>query len=355
MQIWILRILLAPLALIYALGVGIRLWLYKYKVYNRIAFSFPVISVGNLSVGGTGKTPHVEYLAWQLNPYLKVGILSRGYKRTTVGFKIVESNTPVKEVGDEPLQYKLKFPFLAVAVAEQRALGIPQLLKYAPDLQLVILDDAFQHLGIKPSINILLTAYQNPFYQDYLLPLGRLREFRKGYQRADIIVITKCPKALSIQEQTAIKLRLKPLPHQEVFFSFYNYYQPYGFINNNERLVLDAQTHILLLTALAGTDYLLEYLSSQVQEVENLAFEDHHYFSKSELAQIQTRFNQIPSTKKYILTTEKDAVRLTEHLDFVRQENLPIFVLPIEVGFLDSTSGGSIMDVLKTKLLEIKY
>lgn len=355
MQIWILRILLIPFALIYALGVVIRLGLYKYKIYQRISFSFPVISVGNLSVGGTGKTPHVEYLIWNLMPYLKLGVLSRGYKRQTVGFKIVDPQSSVRDVGDEPLQYKLKFPNSSVAVAEQRVLGIPQLLKHNPEIQVVILDDAFQHLSIKPSINILLTAYQNPYYQDYLLPLGRLREFRQGYHRADIIIMTKCPHNLTIKEKKAIVDKLNPLPHQSVFFSYYHYRTPYHFLDSSTRLELTRNLHILLITAIANTDYLINYLSAQVAEVENIAFEDHHYFTKQEMAQIHNKFKLIPAANKYILTTEKDAVRLTEHRDFVQQENLPIFVLPIEANFIQNDSQPSFMDIIKEKLLEIKY
>lgn len=355
MGVWLLRIFLLPLAILYAAGVSIRLWLYKLNIYHRISFSFPVISVGNLAVGGTGKTPHVEYLAWQLKNYLQVGILSRGYKRSTVGFKVVEPNTPVREVGDEPLQYKLKFPDLAVAVAEQRALGIPLLLKYAPDTQIVILDDAFQHLGVKPAINILLTSFQNPYFQDFILPLGRLREFRQGYTRADIIVVTKCPENLSIMEQNEIITKIKPLPHQKVFFSYYKYYQPYNFLNSQHRIELSRTMHILLLSAIANTDYLADYLAEQVGEVENIAFEDHHYFSNHELAQIHNRFLQIPTAEKVIITTEKDAVRLTEHLDFVRSENLPIFVLPIEVEFITSPSDHTFLEVIQSKLLDIKY
>src|SRR5688500_14340231 len=201
---WIFKIVLSPLAALYGLGVTIRNGFYKAGLLRGVSFSLPVISIGNLSVGGTGKTPHTEYLVRLLHEYIQIGILSRGYRRKTAGFLEVTSFHDASQVGDEPLQFKRKFPHIPVAVAENRSLAIPLLIRAYPDLQAILLDDGFQHREIEPGLNILLTEYNRLYTRDWLLPVGRLREWRNGAERANIIVVTKCPQNITDAEMIEV-------------------------------------------------------------------------------------------------------------------------------------------------------
>ena len=197
-QYWISIILLSPFALVYGVAMSIRRFLYETKLMRSSQFDVPTISVGNLSTGGTGKTPHIEYLIRLLQPYINVSVLSRGYKRKTEGFRMVQVDNTVLEVGDEPLQFKLKYPSVPIAVSERRAYAIPQMLYRHPDIQTILLDDAFQHLAVAPYFNILLTEYNFPFNKDFLLPAGRLRDWRKTAAKANVIVVTKCKNDLQL-------------------------------------------------------------------------------------------------------------------------------------------------------------
>nr|WP_256534239.1 tetraacyldisaccharide 4'-kinase [Lewinella sp. JB7] len=325
--------LLAPLSLLYGAGVGFRNWAYRRGIMRGISFSVPVISVGNLSVGGAGKTPHIEYLIRLLDPYLNIATLSRGYRRKTRGFLEVRPEMTVEEVGDEPLQYARKFPDVMVTVAEERAFAIPEIVGRRPDTQLVLLDDAFQHRAVKPGLNILLTEYERPFTRDYLLPSGRLREWRSGYERADVIIVSKCPAALD--RSTADKLigEIDPLPHQRVFFSYYGYATPYYLLDHRYRLRMEEGIDVLLISAIANTEYLLSHLRTAAKNVRSLDYADHHYFSANDLANLKRRFGEMPGRHRAIVTTEKDATRLEMHRDFIAEEKLPVFVLPVEVKF----------------------
>lgn len=333
LQTTLAKLLLAPLSLLYGLGVSLRNWFYRRNLLRGISFSLPVISVGNLSVGGAGKTPHIEYLIRKLHPYLNVATLSRGYRRKTRGFLRVENHMNAEMVGDEPLQYKRKFPDVEVTVAEERALAIPLLVGARPDTQLVLLDDAFQHRAVRPGLNILLTEYDRPFTRDYLLPSGRLREWRSAYVRADIIIVTKCPPDLSAEAAEILKEEIDPQPHQQVFFSYYDYAAPYYLLDSRYRLQMAPDLDILLISAIANTDYLLSYLKQGSQRVRSIDYEDHHYFDKRDLSNLKTQLEAIPGRKKVIITTEKDATRLELHRAFIQAEKLPIFVLPLEVRF----------------------
>ncbi|MEM0991503.1 MAG: tetraacyldisaccharide 4'-kinase [Bacteroidota bacterium] len=328
------RLLLLPLSLLYGIGVSSRHFLYGSGLLKSTEFSIPLISVGNLSVGGAGKTPHVEYLIRLLKDYINVGTLSRGYKRKTKGFLFVHGHQNASEVGDEPLQYKRKFPDVLVAVGENRTLAIPEMMRYFPDTQLVILDDAFQHIAIKPSLNILLTEYEHPFTTDFLLPSGRLREWRSAYQRADLIVVTKCPPLLAQERKERMIERIQPLPHQKIFFSHYTYGHPYYIFNRRYRGKLSKEVDVLLICAIARTDYLLDYLEEQVNSIVLMSFEDHHYFTKHDIGSLNATFQRMKSERKVIITTEKDAMRLELHKAFLTEHQLPIFVLPAQVDFL---------------------
>ena len=332
-QSTVAKLLLSPLSLLYGAGVGFRNWAYRRGILRGISFSVPVISVGNLSVGGAGKTPHIEYLIRLLDPYLQIATLSRGYRRKTRGFMVVRPEMSVEEVGDEPLQYARKFPEVMVTVAEERAFAIPEIVGRRPDTQLVLLDDAFQHRAVKPGLNILLTQYELPFTRDYLLPSGRLREWRSGYERADLIVVSKCPPDLDRTAADALVDEIEPLEHQRVFFSYYDYTSPYYLLDPRYRLRMEEGIDVLLISAIANTDYLLQHLRSVARTVRSLEYADHHYFSGSDMGNLKRRYLELEGKHRAIITTEKDATRLQIHRDFIAAENLPVFVLPAEVGF----------------------
>ncbi len=347
------QLLLAPFALLYGLAVSIRNYLYHSKVLRSAKFSLPVISVGNLSVGGAGKTPHIEYLLRSLHDYLELATLSRGYKRQTQGYLEVHPSHKALDVGDEPLQFSRKFEDVLVSVAESRAIGIPQILSRHPKIQVILLDDAFQHRAVTPGLNILLTEYNRPFTRDYLLPAGRLREWRSAYRRADVIVVSKCPPDLNEAQRQAMIAELKPFPHQRVFFSRYAYADPYLLLNPGYKIGLDRDSDVILLSAIAGTDYLLDYLAPKAASVVSLEYADHHHFSTTDLSEIRAAFLRLDSPNKIILTTEKDAMRLEAHREYLQDERLPVFVLPITVEFLFDE--GPVFDqMIRQYLLEYK-
>ena len=331
----VVRVLLLPLALLYGVGVGIRHLLYRLGVLRSVRFDLPVISVGNISVGGTGKSPHIEYLLRWLHQYLNVAVLSRGYGRSTTGYRPVTVIDTAEQVGDEPLQFKRKFPEVPISVGESRALGVPELVKRNPDTHCVLLDDAFQHLAVEPGLNVMLTEYARPFTRDWLLPAGRLREWRFGYRRADIVIVTKCPPELSPRQRQQMLAEIDPYPRQRVYFSRYTYGLPYELLRPDLHRPLDLDTDALLVSAIANTDYLLAHLATALRSVQTLEFEDHHYFEEEDLRNMLKRFDALPSRNKIILTTEKDATRLELHQDFFWKNNLPVYVLPIEVAFCD--------------------
>jgi len=328
------KIILSPLTALYGLIIAARNVLYDTELVRSTTFSLPVISVGNLTVGGAGKTPHIEYLIRLLSPYLQVGTLSRGYKRNTNGFKWVQPNETVLANGDEPLMYARKYRDIVVAVAESRSIAIPKMVGKYPSLQTILLDDAFQHRAITPGLNILLTTYDQPFTKDYLMPSGRLREWRSAYTRADIVIVTKCAAEMTTADQQRMIAEIKPQHHQQIFFTYYKYHHPYGFYNTKQRIRLDEQLDVILISAIANTKYLLDYLHGEVATVHHMDYEDHHLFSERDIEYITSVYNHRDTERKIILTTEKDAMRLDLHRTALQEANLPIFVLPAEVDFL---------------------
>jgi tetraacyldisaccharide 4'-kinase len=327
------KLLLAPFSLLYGAGVGFRNWAYRRGILRGISFSVPVISVGNLSVGGAGKTPHVEYLIRLLDPYLNIATLSRGYRRKTRGFVVARPDSTVEEVGDEPLQYARKFPDVLVTVAEERAFAIPEIVGRRPDTELVLLDDAFQHRAVKPGLNILLTPYDTPFTRDYLLPSGRLREWRSGYERADVIIVSKCPAELDRPAADRLAAEIAPRDHQQIFFTYYDYATPYYLLDQRYRLRMEEGIDLLLISAIADTSYLVRHLRSAAKTVRKLEYADHHYFSGSDMARLKEEFEKLRGKHRAILTTEKDATRLLAHQDYIAERRMPVFVLPVEVCF----------------------
>ncbi len=349
----VIRVLLLPFALLYGIGIGIRNLFYQAGVLRSVHFDLPVISVGNLSVGGAGKSPHIEYLVRWLDRYIGIAVLSRGYGRKTMGYRQVTVIDNAEQVGDEPLQIIRKFADVPVSVSESRALGVPELVKRYPETQCVLLDDAFQHLAVTPGLNILLTEYSRPFTRDWLLPAGRLREWRHGYRRADIIIVTKCPAELTARQRYELLIEIDPFPRQRVYFSRYRYGAPYDIFRPDTLRPLDLDTHVLLVSAIANTDYILQYLGGEAGSVQTLEFEDHHYFEEADLEDILRRFESLPHRNKIIITTEKDAARLEMHENFLREKGLPVYVLPVEVSFCDNDEADFQSEV-KSFLMDFK-
>lgn len=349
----IIRLLLLPFSLIYGLVVTIRNYFYDKNIMSSTSFSLPVISVGNLSVGGSGKTPHIEYLIRLLKDHINIGTLSRGYKRKTSGYLQIFQQTKPKDSGDEPLQFKRKFPDIMVAVSENRDIGIISMVRDQPNLQTILLDDAFQHRAVHPHLNILLTEHNRPFYNDFFLPSGRLRESRSGYKRADLIIVTKCPDQLDASERAQIINNINPQEGQQVFFSKYKYAKPYYLFDPKYTFELNNSFQVLLLSAIANTDYLLQYLEPKVDEIVQMEFPDHYDFTPNDIGNMLTYFNRMHKDKKVIITTEKDAMRLNEHKDFLVKNNLPVFVLPIEVEFMEN-DGAKFNQAIQNSLISFE-
>jgi tetraacyldisaccharide 4'-kinase len=328
----VVRLLLWPFALIYGAVVWLRNRLYDTGLSSSIEFSVPVISVGNLSVGGTGKTPHVEYLIRLLGYEYKIATMSRGYKRRTQGFILADETSNALRIGDEPMQYHMKFPDVVVSVSEERVTGIPRLLQKVPDIDIVLLDDAYQHRSVKAGVSILITDYSKPFYKDHILPYGSLREGRKAYKRADVIVVSKCPMSLSREEAEGIRRKINPLPHQQVFFSAIEYDTPYEFLSR-EYLSLK-EKNVVLVCCIAKPAPLISFLRQQAKDVHVLSYPDHHYFLSRDMEEIRAAYNNWDIPNKVIVTTEKDATRLQLQTDKVEAWQLPVVVLPIKIRLL---------------------
>ena len=330
------RILLLPFALLYWLVIAFRNFCYDIKIFRSSGFGLPLICIGNLSVGGTGKSPMVEYLASQLERDFRIAILSRGYKRRTRGYALADENSSALDIGDEPMQFHLKFPNIPVAVGEERMVAIPQLLHDRPDTQAIILDDAFQHRAIKAGLNILLTDCNNLFTRDFYLPTGDLRDLKSSYKRAQVIVVTKCSPDLSIEESREIIKEIKPLAGQEVFFTSIQYGTIYHIVSR-ETVPLDNTTEVLLLTGIANPVPLEKLLEKHSNAYHLMAYADHHIFTIDDLKDIRKKLENIETTNKLILTTEKDAVRLVKFNQEIA--GLPLYVIPIRHHFLFNEEG----------------
>ena len=325
------RILLFPFSLVYLAAIFLRNRLYDWNILKPASFNLPLICIGNVAVGGTGKSPMVEYLLRQLKDQFRVATLSRGYKRKTTGYTLANAQSTALEIGDEPMQFHLKFPDIAIAVGEERVVAIPQILHDRPDTQAIILDDAFQHRAVKAGLNIILTDYSNLYTRDWYLPTGDLRDERRSMARADIIVVTKCPPTLTKEDKEAILAELAPAHRQHVFFTAIRYGAPYHIISK-EALRLSPDAEVLLVTGIANPRPLKNWLDDKAKAYYEMAYNDHYIFTIDDLKDMVKRFNALPAGDKLILTTEKDAVRLVKFESALR--DIPFYVLPIELAFL---------------------
>ncbi|MEO6327698.1 MAG: tetraacyldisaccharide 4'-kinase, partial [Ginsengibacter sp.] len=285
------------------------------------------ICVGNLAVGGTGKTPMVEYLVRMLQDEYNVATLSRGYKRKTTGFAIAGENTTALDIGDEPMQFHKKFSSVTVSVAEERLVAIPQLLHARPATQVIILDDAMQHRQVRAGLNILLTEFKNLYTRDFILPAGDLRDVRSSSERANIIMVTKCKSHLSIDEKNKIIEEIVPSAKQVIFFTKIEYGSPYHLFTNQQKF-LNPDTHILLICGIANPKPLKEVLNTYSTTYDMMVFNDHHIFNIDDLKDIKSQFEEIESENKLILTTEKDGVRLAKFENELK--DLRVFAFPIK-------------------------
>lgn len=325
------RYLLIPFSLIYGAVVWLRNKLFDKNILRSSSFNFPIICVGNLAAGGTGKTPMVEYLVKFLKNNYRTATLSRGYKRKTTGFAIADENTTALEIGDEPMQFHQKFPDVVVAVGEERLVAIPQLLHERPDTEVIILDDAFQHRQVKAGLNIILTDHADLYTRDLMLPAGNLRDVRSSSRRADIIIVTKCPADLPEKQKKAILNEIGPAENQAVYFTTIVYDKPCQLFNKTE-LDITHDYSVLLVCGIANPAPLKKYLTETVHTYDMLRYADHHIFHSNDLRDIKQQFEKMKGDKKIVLTTEKDAVRLEKFVNELAE--FPIYVIPIKHAFL---------------------
>ncbi len=325
---------LRPLSWLYGLGVGFRNFLFETGILKSQTYATPVISVGNITVGGTGKTPHVEYLIRLLKDKTNLAVLSRGYKRKSSGFMLADNNTTIYDIGDEPFQMKQKFPDITVAVDKKRTRGISRLIKgeAGKDIDVILLDDAFQHRYVTPGINILLVDYHRLIIYDELLPSGRLREGAGSKNRADIVIITKCPVNMKPMEFRVLTKAMALYPYQQLYFSTYTY-EGLERLDGQEctgGLESLADKHVLLVTGIASPEQMKLDLQSYAKDIRPLAFADHHQFKEKDIRLINETFSELPSPK-CIITTEKDAVRLRTVEGLSDEVLQHFYVLPIRI------------------------
>jgi tetraacyldisaccharide 4'-kinase len=346
---------LLPLSPLYGLVILVRNLLFDLKILKSTRFKLPVISVGNIAVGGTGKTPHVEYLVSLLKEDYKIAVLSRGYKRKTKNFMLASVESSVADIGDEPLQIKLKFPDVHVAVDRDRVKGVNALIESIPELDLVVLDDAYQHRYIQPGLSILLIDYNRPVFRDVLLPAGNLREPCRNLKRASIIMITKCPDRLSQHEMSRFISNLRPRTQQKVYFTKYNYGDPVNVFSDKPggqestslKHFQKSGTSLMLVTGIANPNPLKSFLKESLDIRKELTFPDHHPYTPEDFQLITKTFQMLDNSEKIILTTEKDAMRIRNA--GISDINLrkAFYYLPVEVEFLAKGEKPFIKDVYR--------
>ncbi len=335
------NILLYPFSILYGLITGFRNFLYKSEMLKSTEFSLPVICIGNITVGGTGKTPHTEYLAALLSKEFRVAVLSRGYGRNSKGFVLADQNSGYKDTGDEPLQIFRKHKNIIVAVDNNRVNGINEILKRHPDTQVILLDDAFQHRRITPGFSILLSDYSRLFIHDHLLPYGNLREYPRNMERADVILITKCPENISPISRRIIVKDVNKSAYQNLYFTslIYNdpvpvFGEPVPFPGLFDRSRMN-QRSVVLVTGIANPALLADYLKPFFGEIIHLPFGDHHSFSEKDIEKISASWEKLGTKEKYVLTTEKDSVRLIDFTNIAEPFKSSFYYVPVGIRFLN--------------------
>lgn len=325
--------LLLPISLLYSFVLLLRHKFYDWGLLKSKSFNIPNICVGNLNLGGTGKTPHIEYLVRLLSDNYKTAVLSRGYGRDTTGFIIANENHSHNDIGDEPIQYFNKFKNIDVVVDENRCDGMERLLKMETPPQIVLLDDAYQHRKIKPGLSILLTDYYNLYSNDHLVPAGNLRDIKKAAKRAEIIVVTKSPNVITPYYRRDIENSLKPLPHQKIFYSYIEYqdFKPFSKLSKDFD-IKEAKT-VLLFCGIANTYSLEDHIKRKYNTTSTITFNDHHNFTEKDIDTIIDKYNSLIGKNKIIVTTEKDSMRLSTHSFMNKFDDIPVFTIPIKVKF----------------------
>lgn len=330
---------LLPFSWLYGVGVGIRNFLFDVNIKKSRAFDIPVISVGNITVGGSGKTPHVEYLIRLLQDKAKVAVLSRGYKRKSKGYILADENTTVAEIGDEPYQMHKKFDKIYVAVDKDRCHGIDTITSSdeTKDTDVILLDDAYQHRYVKPGVNILLVDYHRLIIYDKLLPAGRLREPISGKTRADIVIITKCPKNLKPMSYRVLTRAMSLYPYQKLFFTCLEYGELQPIFNTTEKKnsvdSIKNSDNIMLITGIASPEQMINDLEPYTKNIKHLCYPDHHDFTANDIEQINETYETLPKGS-LIITTEKDASRITSLEGLSDNVKNNIYILPIQVKVL---------------------
>ena len=328
------RTLLFPFSLIYGLAIEFRNWLFDIQILKSNSYFTPTINVGNIAMGGTGKTPHIEYLIRFLSSEFNVSTLSRGYKRKTTGFIIANSIHSYEEIGDEPKQLKHQFPKITVCVDENRRRGIENIEQLENSPEIILLDDAFQHRYIKPGLNILLTDYFNPYWKDSFFPMGNLRDSKQQINRADIVIISKTPKSISPIKKRIIKNELNLFPYQNLFFTTIKYGKLIK-IGKTNHVTINSDFSVLMLTGIAKITHLKTHLNDNFKELIISKFNDHHSYTEDDIKNIIHQFENIQNPNKIIITTLKDTVRLKDNSTFAELSKLPIYYQSIEVDFLN--------------------
>lgn len=349
----ILTCILTPLSWLYGMVTSARNWMFDNHILKEEEFPIPVISVGNITVGGTGKTPHTEYIVRMLSSEYSIAVLSRGYKRKTRGFLMANSNSTPESIGDEPLQIYHKFGSrIRVAVCENRRQGIRKLIEECPDLQLIVLDDAFQHRYVKPKVSVLLMDYSRPFYEDSLLPLGRLRESPRQVDRADMVIVTKCPDNLTPLNYRLVHNHLELMPFQKLYFSRFTagelkpvFIDERGYTPSLSEFTADDS--VLLISGIANPRSFVRTFKNYPFRKKIWHFPDHHNFNRNDLEQLVAKFDALPGRRKIIITTEKDAVRLAYNPYFPQKLKRSIYYLPISVQMINGLNESEFIQDLK--------
>ncbi len=352
----ILKYVLTPFSWMYGAVTSVRNWMFDSNILTQEEFDIPVVSVGNITVGGTGKTPHTEYIVGMLSMDYNIAVLSRGYKRKTKGFIIANSKSTPDTVGDEPMQIYNKYGSkVKVAVCENRRKGIQELIRQFPNLQLIVLDDAYQHRYVKPKVSILLMDYNRPFYDDHILPLGRLRESPHQINRADMVIVTKCPETIMPIDQRILQKKLDLMKFQKLYFSRYTYGgltpvfpddKPYNVSLGD----LTKRDSVLLLSGIANPRGFVRHFRNYPFKIRVCHFPDHHNFSKEDLENIRKTFENLQGERKIILTTEKDAIRLAYNPYFPNRLKQLTYYTPISVKMINGLDNSDFISDLKKSI-----